>query len=119
MVKKIGIEWIDDGNWSLLSILALGAAMAVWGACGSLLDSLLGGVLQASVVDLKSGKVMEGQGGEKVLVNAPQDKPGRSKTPSKAGRRIVSGRDILSNNGVNLLMASSMAVGAILLAGLL
>ncbi len=40
--------------------------MTVWGGLGSLLDSFLGGWLQASVVDVRSGKVVEGPGGRKV-----------------------------------------------------
>jgi uncharacterized membrane protein len=41
-------------------------AMTLWGALGSVLDSVLGGLLQASVVDKRSGKVVEGSGGRKV-----------------------------------------------------
>lgn len=41
-------------------------AMTAWGTLGSVLDSVLGGILQASVVDKKSGKVVEGSGGKKV-----------------------------------------------------
>ena len=36
------------------------------GTFGSLLDSALGGWLQASVVDVRTGKVVEGAGGQKV-----------------------------------------------------
>lgn len=42
------------------------AAMTIWGLLGSVLDSVLGGLLQASVVDKRSGKVVEGSGGRKV-----------------------------------------------------
>jgi hypothetical protein len=41
-------------------------AVTVWGALGSVLDSILGGLLQASVVDKRSGKIVEGTGGGKV-----------------------------------------------------
>lgn len=41
-------------------------AMTLWGTLGSVLDSVLGGLLQASVVDKRSGKVVEGSGGRKV-----------------------------------------------------
>ncbi|KAJ5246406.1 hypothetical protein N7468_001389 [Penicillium chermesinum] len=43
--------------------------MSFWGLLGSVLDSVLGGLLQASVVDKRSGKVVEGSGGRKVLVH--------------------------------------------------
>lgn len=42
------------------------AAMTVWGLLGSVLDSVLGGLFQASVVDRRSGKIVEGSGGRKV-----------------------------------------------------
>lgn len=42
-------------------------AMTVWGALGSILDSVLGSLVQASVVDKTTGKVVEGSGGKKVL----------------------------------------------------
>ena len=51
-------------------------AMTIWGALGSLLDSVLGGMVQASVVDKKSGKVVEGTGGKKVLVHPHATKSG-------------------------------------------
>ena len=49
---------VERGQWVL--------AMTAWGGLGSVLDSLLGGMLQASVVDKRTGKVVEGTGGEKV-----------------------------------------------------
>lgn len=55
-------------SWSLLERGLFVAAVTVCGTLGSLLDSLLGGLLQASVVDKRSGKVVEGSGGRKVLV---------------------------------------------------
>jgi len=44
-------------------------AMTLWGALGSLLDSFLGGWLQQSVVDTRSGRIVEGEGGKRVLVS--------------------------------------------------
>jgi uncharacterized membrane protein len=44
-------------------------AMTLWGALGSVLDSLLGGWLQQSVVDTRTGRIVEGEGGKKVLVS--------------------------------------------------
>ncbi|GAQ06219.1 transmembrane protein 19 [Aspergillus lentulus] len=51
-------------------------AVTVWGALGSVLDSILGGLLQASVVDKRSGKIVEGTGGGKVLVHPSSARPG-------------------------------------------
>jgi hypothetical protein len=44
-------------------------AMTLWGALGSVLDSFLGGWLQQSVVDTRTGRIVEGEGGRKVLVS--------------------------------------------------
>ncbi|GLA34962.1 hypothetical protein AnigIFM63309_009147 [Aspergillus niger] len=51
-------------------------AVTMWGGLGSVLDSVLGGLLQASVVDKRTGKVIEGAGGQKVLVHPSSTKPG-------------------------------------------
>jgi uncharacterized membrane protein len=59
-----GWNIIDKSIWVL--------AVTVWGALGSLLDSLLGALLQASVVDRRTGKIVEGAGGVKVLVGGGQ-----------------------------------------------
>ncbi|KAJ5670454.1 uncharacterized protein N7477_005817 [Penicillium maclennaniae] len=134
-------------------------AISFWGLMGSVLDSVLGGLLQASVVDKRSGKVVEGSGGRKVLIH-----PGSTKgapttgTPENAAsegsarlhkteavmntatlrgtralgesvgtqagqahdghesRRIETGHDWLDNNGVNVLMAALMSLGAMCIA---
>ncbi|KAL2793818.1 integral membrane protein DUF92-domain-containing protein [Aspergillus keveii] len=134
--------------------------VTIWGTGGSLLDSVLGGVLQASVVDKRSGKVVEGSGGKKVLIHPSATKSsgaeggsgtssettgahlrkteavantaafkGTSVTGTSTGsgsgkesahhesRRVESGWDILDNNGVNVLMAFLMSVGAMGVAG--
>lgn len=44
-------------------------AMTIWGALGSVLDSFLGGLFQRSVKDVRSGKIVEGEGGSRVLVS--------------------------------------------------
>ncbi|OJJ58089.1 hypothetical protein ASPSYDRAFT_46080 [Aspergillus sydowii CBS 593.65] len=54
-------------------------AMTVWGTLGSILDSVLGGLLQASVVDKRTGKIVEGTGGQKVLIHPFSTKPGNAK----------------------------------------
>ncbi|RMZ85551.1 hypothetical protein DV737_g572, partial [Chaetothyriales sp. CBS 132003] len=48
-------------QYKILCVLAL----SIWGALGSLLDSLLGAFLQASVIDRRTGKIVEAPGGIK------------------------------------------------------
>lgn len=56
----IGWTWQEKGLFVLVIVL--------WGGLGSLLDSALGGWFQASVVDSRTGKVIEGRGGKNVRV---------------------------------------------------
>lgn len=56
----------SDGGLYVKERLMWVLAVTGWGALGSLLDSVLGGLLQASVVDKRTGKVVEGTGGRKV-----------------------------------------------------
>ncbi len=75
--------------------------ITVIGLMGSVIDSLLGALVQATVTDKKSGKVIEGPGGQRVRVAA-------------GGGRVQSGIDLLTNNGVNFAMAtitSMLAMG--------
>ena len=55
-----------EREWEAQDILLWVAAVTIWGGLGSLLDSFLGGWLQASVVDTRTGKVIEGSGGSMV-----------------------------------------------------
>ena len=55
-------------TWTTAHRGALMWGLTLWGGLGSVLDSVLGGLLQASVKDARSGKIVEGEGGEKVLV---------------------------------------------------
>ncbi|KAJ5770479.1 uncharacterized protein N7511_002530 [Penicillium nucicola] len=113
-------------------------AMTFWGALGSVLDSVLGGLLQASVVDKRSGKVVEGSGGRKVLIHTVSSKRStidashaeatgsavnaasscgseekvELQEETHESRRVETGHDWLDNNGVNIFMAASMSVGA-------
>lgn len=114
-------------------------ALVIWGTLGSVLDSFLGGFFQRSVKDVRSGKIVEGEGGQRVLVSPssgesakdtavideapdakynPKDKHRRPSFGDERPSRIVeSGRDLLDNNDVNFLMAVMMSVGAMAGAG--
>ncbi len=168
-------EVAGGSNWNMEQLFYFGAGMVVWGGLGSVLDSLLGGWLQQSVVDTRSGRIVEGEGGKKVLVSkhgpnsmhfkkraeikaelygsegkAAVPKPANSSELNKDGkiegvldekmgwvnrydsskkqrqpsfgdgepsRTIESGLGILDNNEVNFLMALTMSLGAMAIAG--
>ncbi|TKA82375.1 hypothetical protein B0A55_01399 [Friedmanniomyces simplex] len=65
------------------------------GLLGSVIDSLLGAVVQATVTDKGTGRVVEGAGGQRVKVG---------------GERVQMGWDLLTNNGVNFAMAALTSV---------
>lgn len=80
-------------NWEFSDKITYTLAMTAAGFSGTLLDSLLGALFQASVVDVHSGRVVEGEGGRKVLVHSqPWDDKKTSDTASgKAGGAKTSG----------------------------
>lgn len=59
-----GAPWTTEQR----QVLILG--LTVWGLLGSVVDSILGGLFQRSVKDIRSGKIVEGEGGVRVLVSA-------------------------------------------------
>lgn len=56
-------------NWNFSEKTTYTLALTAAGFSGTILDSLLGALFQASIVDVHSGKVVEGEGGRKVLVD--------------------------------------------------
>ena len=90
--------------------LALGAVAI--GIVGAILDSLLGAWCQASIVDIPTGKIVENSGGGKVSfkkANGKYEVAGKEVGRVEEKRKMVAGRDILSNNGVNLVTGLVMA----------
>ncbi|KAJ8111367.1 hypothetical protein ONZ43_g5638 [Nemania bipapillata] len=55
--------------WSTSEKVMFAWGMTIWGTLGSLLDSFLGGWLQRSVRDVRTGKIVEGEGGVRVLTS--------------------------------------------------
>ena len=105
--------------------------MVVWGVLGSLLDSILGGLFQRSVRDVRSGKIVEGEGGDRVLITTPADAKAAEEKDAAAAKKdqpsagdkqpsrvVESGWDIFDNNDVNFIMAAVMSMGAMSLASL-
>ena len=93
------------------------AAVTAWGGLGSLVDSALGGWFQESVVDSRTGKVVEGVGGKRVLVKEVREAEGK-KRDEPGSRRVESGWGLLDNNAVNVLMAAIMSLGGMVVVGL-
>lgn len=60
----------EGRGWTFADKAQYTMAITLAGFCGTLLDSLLGALFQASVVDVHSGKIVEGDGGRKVLVHS-------------------------------------------------
>ena len=56
--------------WSVDQRRTLILGLTLWGFLGSVVDSILGGLMQNSVKDVRSGKIVEGEGGVRVLVSA-------------------------------------------------
>lgn len=55
-----------DFAWDLTDRVKWVIVVTLWGGLGSVVDSILGAVLQASVLDKRTGKIVEGSGGRKV-----------------------------------------------------
>ena len=124
------LSFQDDTGWTLQRKLLWFASITIWGGAGSLLDSALGGWFQASVIDVRTGKVVEGAGGKKVrlpisiLIPLTNDIQvpvigAHSKKDDRSSRQVESGLGFLDNNAVNILMAFLMSIGGMVIAGYL
>lgn len=82
--------WTGDAKYFFWFLLTL------FGFFGTVLDSLLGALVQATVEDKSSGRVVEGDNGKRVRVE-------------QGGSRVQRGIDLLNNNGVNFAMTALIA----------
>ncbi|KAL1969642.1 hypothetical protein VTN77DRAFT_8195 [Rasamsonia byssochlamydoides] len=71
------LPFCSDGQygWGFKERALWVVAVTLWGGLGSIVDSFLGGLLQASVLDKRTGKIVEGSGGRKVLIHPSSTKP--------------------------------------------
>ncbi|KAK9465379.1 integral membrane protein DUF92-domain-containing protein [Lipomyces arxii] len=83
-------------TWSFFAKLKLIVGMSLLGLIGSTLDSVIGALFQESVVN-EQGKIIEVEGGKRAKLHG----------------KVVSGSNVLSNNQVNLLMATLTPIIAI------
>jgi uncharacterized membrane protein len=104
----------DKGSWSVQQRVLFALALTIWGALGSVLDSLLGGWFQQSVVDTRTGRIIEGEGGKNVLIsNDSENSKKATNVKGKPSRVVENGTlALLDNNQVNFLMALIMSLGA-------
>lgn len=155
-------EGVEGGAWSWERRGMFFAGLSLWGSLGSLVDSVLGGLFQRTVRDSRTGKIVEGEGGVRVLVGSEctqgfraavegralsgdnahavedadlthwkdtserfvkgkYDATAKHRKPSfgdgRPSRVVESGWNLLDNNDVNVLMALTMSIGAMAVAG--
>jgi uncharacterized membrane protein len=129
-------------GWDVQKKLILAGSLTIVGFLGSVLDSVLGGLFQATVKDTRTGRVVEGHGGKRVLISKPGPnsmqfkkaaevkskvlghegknaiaKPVPEGEGDKPARVVESGWGLLDNNDVNFLMAAIMSIAAMVGAG--
>jgi uncharacterized membrane protein len=77
--------------WSTEQRRTLILGLTTWGFLGSVVDSILGGLLQRSVKDIRSGKIVEGEGGLRVLVSADANThhPERESDPAAGIKSVL------------------------------
>lgn len=92
---------------SIVEQLGIVLLIGACGLMGSIVDSILGAVFQQSLVNTRTGQVLEVEGGYRLSIATTES------------YKNYSGADILSNNQVNLVMAGISAVNGLILGSLL
>lgn len=86
--------------WTKEEFRTFMASLTIWGALGSVLDSFLGGLLQRSVRDVRTGKIVEGEGGVRVLISSSSKSDQNLKRASvKAAALSGEGKDAVAKSG--------------------
>ena len=93
--------------WTAEQRRMLMLGLALWGGLGSLLDSFLGGLFQRSVKDVRSGRIVEGEGGIRVLVSPASDPAGSTHFEGGADAKAK----LLSGEGRDAVEKVDAAVG--------
>ncbi|KAJ9156069.1 Transmembrane protein 19 [Pleurostoma richardsiae] len=98
-----GIAWTHSQRQVLM------VGLTLWGLLGSVLDSVLGALFQRSVKDVRSGKIVEGEGGTRVLVS-PSEGVGPSSGVEHSKRAEVmatllhgEGKDAVENTDASVV----------------
>lgn len=93
--------------WTVEQRRLLMVGLTICGVLGSVLDSFLGGFFQRSVKDVRSGRIVEGEGGQRVLVSAAAE--------PVSGKQFESGASIraklLSGEGKDAVESVNANVG--------
>ncbi|EFQ89695.1 hypothetical protein CFE70_002199 [Pyrenophora teres f. teres 0-1] len=105
-------------DWTLTAKVNYTLALTTAGFCGTLLDSLLGAFFQASVIDVHSGKIVEGEGGRRVLVHSsnPMHLSKTAQVRSKLSSRAEGKDGIPKTSGIDTA-ASIKALETMMKAG--
>lgn len=77
--------------WTLAERRVFIVGMTVWGLLGSVMDSVLGGLFQSTVKDVRSGKVVEGEGGVRVLVSGGGGVTAKAAPAADVKAKLLSG----------------------------
>jgi uncharacterized membrane protein len=81
----------DSIAWTASRRQYFAISMIICGGLGSVLDSILGGIFQASVVDTRTGRVVEGEGGKSVLVSKSGSNSMHLKKRAEVKRALLNG----------------------------